>query len=680
MQARVEHNKIKQQVAYHRADYQAWHHLDGQVEIIEEAERLGLRCLVISISFDINIEDQNFLKWCTRRLIQTAIVPGLPLERLAHVATVHDEVVRDTGLFGFTDPQGSIVGKRTSIHVKLLDYDLATGNTLGLSVYGASYYRILIFQQYVNLKYGFLDPSEKPAGLMHIRDFTPIMQTEETEDGTKIESRQEFKKRIEENVFIEATLSGIESRNDLILYLMGYGTITTCSENHVTIYSPDQDTRFKFKGGIFALNAYPPASTASPKKGDIGETELQSLLSATMRAMIEGQLEADKLLYRNDIIETLMTFSTIIYASKYQIIIQPDHEKSQYNLRGGIFSEEGLKLAVQTLGRQNTPKTQEAIKKATENILRDHKIKKRSQLHDGFAPSSESDLREKLETLYTSGYANLKKRLRKAEKRMYDDFQALLHNRRLTGVASFDISTLFDPAPFPEFPRPPRGHSGPSDIPPVPRKELQQDQGVAGLQFETRGGPSTGGRHDSGGPRENSKAEQGPGSGSRHDPQRSAKNSKAEQGAPQSSSDDPRSESEDSRIKNHWDSKVTPVEVVKAPDAQSQLNRNQRQSNSKKEHNNHDHHIHDIQNNLAGLCQLASLFSKIAGKLQHLRDFIEEIRKRRQRELDRAQKIERESGKLRRSIEEFHRSILANVGTPRPSHTKTRERDRGPKI
>ena len=151
MQPRVEHNKIKQQVAYHRADYQAWHHLDGEVEIVKEAERLGLRCIVMTVSFNIYIQDHDFLKSLVRTYIQIVIAPGISLERLTYLATIHDEAVRNQGLFGSVDPEGEIIGKRTSFHVKILDYILDMGNTLGMSIYGPAYFRSLIFDNIIIL-------------------------------------------------------------------------------------------------------------------------------------------------------------------------------------------------------------------------------------------------------------------------------------------------------------------------------------------------------------------------------------------------------------------------------------------------------------------------------------------------------------------------------------------------
>jgi hypothetical protein len=483
MQIRVERNQLKQRCAYQRADYQAWKHLDGEVEIIKEAERMGLRSLVIVISFEEYIEDLKFLKTLLRCYLQVVPAPGIGLTRLTYLATVHDEPVREVLEIEPENPkeEAKIIGKRTAIHIQIPDYILGLGLTLGMSIHGETYLRSLLFQQYANAKYGFRDPSYRVASSSHFEDETTLLEVEETDDGSKISRRFDFKKRIEENVQIEVEVASIQSRNDLIEYLLEYGPITYCNESQVTMFNKEQASRFAFKGGIFALKSHAEPIHGLPEEQpelstQNNECDVQSSNSVEgIESTILDQFRINPVRAQNDLLKCLMNFSTIIYLSKHQIIIQPHHDTRQFNLYGGIFSEDGLKYYLQECGRTNSTKTGSALGDDTQNIFRYHSISERKQFHDGYHPSTAEELREKLETLYKSGKTHFRTRFENAECRLRNNLEALFDSRGLPSLDTFGLNNHFNPVPFPDFPAKPTGLCGYCDVPPIPRKDISKN-------------------------------------------------------------------------------------------------------------------------------------------------------------------------------------------------------------
>lgn len=610
MQIRVEHNQVKQRCAYQRADYQAWKHLDGEVEIIKEAERMGLRSLVIVISFEEYVEDLDFLKALVRCFIRVVPAPGIRLTRLMYLATIHDEPVREVIEIEPENPKekAKIIGKRTAIHIEIPDYILGLGLTLGMSIHGGTYLRSLLFQQYANAKYGFRDPSDRVASSSHFEDETTLRKVEETYDGSKISRNRQFKKRVEENVLIEVEDLRINSRNDLIEYLMDYGPITYCNESQVTIFNKEQASRFAFKGGIFALKSHAePIYGLHEEQPELStqnnECDARSRDSAEgIDSTILNQFRINPVRSQDDLLKCLMNFSTIIYLSKHQIIIQPHHDARQFNLYGGIFSEDGLKYFLRDCGQTNSTKTGKALEDDTQNIFRYHSISERNQLHDGYHPSTAAELREKLERLYESGKTHFRTRFENAECRLRNNLETLFDSRGLPSLDTFGLNNHFNPVPFPDFPAKPTGHCGYCDVPPIPRKDIPKDNPAEQEQRTPGAGAGQGIRNDPSRARSEEESGSRPGSMDKLPEQVSSKYTRKSQGRPDNGG----------------------LEISKT---------------TIKESNEHDNKINRADDS-KGLQRLIQLLSRLTNSLKETRQRIAELRKRKQRIAAIAREIE----------------------------------------
>lgn len=637
MQNREEHNSTKQKRSYQRGDFQAWKHLDGDENAIREAEKLGLRCLVLVQSHDIYIEDDRFLKELVRRMIETVVTPGIPLSRIVYLATKHDEPVLD-------DPEdesseSKIIGKRTAVHIKIVDYVLGLGLTIGLSFDGATYQRSVLYQQYVNKIYGFRDPSDgAPCGI-HVEDSTLLTSEEDTESGAKICTNRQFKKRIEENVHIEFSHGEIQNRNDVILYMMNYGIITYCSETTISVYSHEQNDSFSFKGGIFSLNSF----EAHQQESNLLRKELgfpmaepepeQTNTIQEIEEFILNQAVSQEIRSRNDLIRQLSQSSDIIYVSKYKIIIQIKNEQKQYNLYGGLFSRDGLENFIRESGRQHTPESGDRITDGATDILRDHRIAERHQFHDAFHQSSTTELFRKLKTLYQAGKARFRTRFKKAERRLLNSLEASFKAHGLPDLDTLGFGVFFDPAPFPNFPEPPQGHCGPCNIPPVPIKDRIKDDSNA----------------------QGSRKERGSTSSSRSKLQAAANT-------------DRRTDQALHKIPRRETLWLHPPRLERANNSNSKIKENNESKN--------DDRPSDWRSHLEGLLGLTSMFSGLKEQLERFRSRINEATRRRRRLTRDAELILRFVSGIKVETEQSIRVTNRHNQVPRFKDRKVGEKDR----
>lgn len=667
MQGRQEHNKAKQQTSYQRGDFQAWMHVDGNAWLIQQAEKLKLRCITIVDSHDIYIQDNSFLRQQVRLKIAIVLAPGIPIDRIVYVATKHDEPVY--GPVHDESDQPKIIGKRTAVHIKILDYVLGLGLTMGLSFDGATYQRSIIFQQYVNMKYGFRDPSKGAACEIYAQDSSALSLEEETGDGVLLGYRYQLKKRIEENVLVEFELGDIQSRNDVIRYLMEYGTITYCSETAVSLYNEDHNDRFRFKGGVFSLNSFDAHLT----KADIHRSELgfpltepepqHSFPIQEIEQAILDALTAQNIKSRNDLLCLLMKFSNVIYLSQHQIIIKTNNEQKQYNLYGGLFSEDGLQDYLRESRQQDSPKGRNSSAEDPSDILRSHRITERDQFHDAFRPASAQELLGKLKTLYEAGKTRLRTRFEKAERRLLKNIETAFNSHGLPGLDTLGFSDLFDSAPFPNFPDAPRGHCGPCNVAPVPRNELQATDRPTEEQElpQRRASPSC-----------------------KNDKQRTGRTSEAEH------RHDPNKQPIKRSSKQEPTARSNPVELDGFREEVSERNGKQRHGDThdrrleipsriptgeiKNGKQTHDH-ASDSTSNLKALLGLIPLLSGIKDTYIRIKSALDEARARRRRIRENAQQIERKLGEL--SLHGGRSTNDLQTGNAKPRHTNRETRENG---
>jgi len=655
MQGRFEKARGKQSSNYHRASYQAWHHGGGSEEIIKLAEKEGLQAIVMTLSFSEFIEDHSFLKGIAKLQIQIVIALGMSLSRLAYLITIHDEPVRDA--------KELITGKRTALHIKVLDYDIITGRTLGLSRSRSCTIRSLLFQNYINKHYGFSSPNDQTESYCYVEDQVNLRVAESFYDGTVFNRRYDLKKRIEANALVEITLGEIQNRNDLIGYLMDYGPVTSCTEHSITILNEETEERFKLKGGIFSLNGFDAHVWAANKRRSVvgfknlEETVADNFTIKQIEDSVLKELRLGRVNDRDTLLKDLMKTSTLIYVSRNQIIIKPNHENRQYRLRDGVFSKKGLEKVIQQSRSSNSPQSRKPNRGFPEDLLELHRITPRNGIYQKFDSRDPNSLRQTLEMFYRAGQERLVDRLQNVQKRAIKSLETTFQVRRHPNLVAPDFNDLFSPAPFPQFPESPKGHCGPCSVAPIPFRDRveghRKEEKTGSIEF----GPPESRRVDSKSATRETRAHVKTDPSGGRSPKTIQPASEMEQ------------ISKESLQEGKW--------PVRSPYSKRMDAISNSQTNQLINEQENDNRTYYSPEDLSSLLGLARLFSTITNSCRRARECFDRIRKRKREAAELVDQIRERAEGFIRSYRERTKAIRRDLKTPQQPNQQARENNQG---
>lgn len=653
MQGGFEKSTGKKSSNYLRAIYQAWSHGGGSEEIIILAEKEGLHAIVMILSFSEFIEDHFFLERIAKLQIQIVIAPGMPLSRLAFLITIHDEPVRDA--------KERITGKRTALHIKVLDYDIITGLTLGLSRSRSCTIRSLLFQNYINKMYGFSSPSDQTESYCYVEDQANLRVAESFYDGTTLKGRYDLKKRIEANALIEIELGGIQNRNDLISYLMGYGPVTNCTEFSITILNEETEERFKLKGGIFSLNGFDAHLWAANKRRSVvgfenlKETVADKFSIKQIEEFALKELRSGRVNDRDTLLKAIMKTSTLIYVSRYQIIIKPHNENRQYRLRDGAFSKKGLDEIIQQSRSANSKEGRKPSGCFPEDLLEHHRITPRDEIYQKFDARDPGALRRTLEVFYQTGQKRIMDRLKKAEKRVLKNLETTLQVHGHSDLDATSFNDLFSPAPFPEFPKSPEGHCGPCSVPPVPFRDRVKGDSREDEQSSVELGPRPSRKYDQRTPGSETTAHVK----TEHSRKRSRK------------SIQPGSKMEKIPTGSFQENK----RPVRSPDNPGMDTFSKNQTNQLKNEKTIINRTRNSSGHLKRVLAIAQLFPGFADTCRRARECFDRIRKRKREAAEIADRIKSTTEAVNRNNRERTKALRRDFKTPQQPDQQAREND-----